>query len=91
MKCAYAWMVVDTCPGSSAALAMRIRRNSGGPWLDDGPSELGNMNDDPSEPRSPALVPSNVSAVGGARAPVFAVALSRPVDFFLTTTRDIRR
>ena len=87
-------MVVETWPGSSAAFAMRIRRNKGGPWLDEGPSELGNMpTEEPKEPRPRrfALVPSSVSP-GGMRFPVVVVVLLRsPVDFFLTTTRDIRR
>ena len=85
----YAWIVVETCPGSLAALAIRIRRNKGGPWLDEGPSELGNMpREEPSDPR-PALVPANVSS--GARLVVTFGALRRPVDFFLPTTRDILR
>ena len=41
------------------------------------------------DPR-PALEPSSMSE-GGRRLDTAVVALSRPVDFFLTTTRDIRR
>lgn len=37
-----------------------------------------------------ALVPRSVSGAD-TRFPVVVVALSKPVDFFLTTTRDMRR
>lgn len=84
--------MVETWPGSSAPLAIRIRRKSAGPWLDEGPSELGNIpKDEPREPRRFALVPRSVSAGGTRAADVDAVALRSPVDFFLITTREIRR
>ena len=82
-------MVVDTCPGSSAALAIRMRRKSGGPWLEEGPRELEIIpNDEPNEFNA-SLVPRSMS-VCGMRLAAATVALRVP-DFFLTTTRDIRR
>lgn len=71
--------------------AIRMRRNCCWPWLEDGPSELGNMPIEDTNELIPALVPRKLSA-GGARVAGVGIALSRPVDFFfLTTMRDRRR
>lgn len=83
-------MVVEMWP-ASAVSAMRMRRNCGGPWLVDGPSELGNMPKEDASELRPALVPRNESA-GGASAFCALMLLSSPVDFFfLMTMRDARR
>ena len=68
-----------------------MRGACGGPWLVDGPSELGNMPTEDASELRPALVPSSESA-GGASVFCAPMALSRPADFFfLMTMRDARR
>ena len=94
MKLTYAGIVVDTCP-ASAISAILIRKNCKGPWLEDGPRELGNNPKEvPSIDPRPALVPSVPASDGGARPPVgFAgpAFLSNSADFFfLRTMRDRR-
>ncbi len=54
------------------------------------PRELGNIPADDLREPSIALVPRSVSA-GGMRAGALDGALRSPVDFFLPTTRDMRR
>ena len=60
-------MVVETCP-ASAVSAILIRRNCGGPWLEDGPRELGKKPSElPNMEPIPALVAIPLISVGGMR------------------------